>query len=87
MSFFLYIPPSYSFNQPDLGLFLFDVGSDIYNGKSFIDEGNTIWGSIILAVMAVPATVAYVAKFINAYSDKKAASPDTTDRVPTPRKS
>ena len=70
MSFYLYLPPSYSFNQPDLGLFLFDVGSDIYNGKSFIDEGNPVWGSVIIAVMAVPMTVFYVALAIIVYRDE-----------------
>ena len=67
MSFYFYLPPSYSFNQPDLGLFFFDVGSDIYNGVTFIDEGNPVWGSVIIAVMAVPMTVWYVGLAIKGY--------------------
>ena len=70
MSFYLYLPPSYTFNQPDLGLFLFDVGSNIYNGVTFIDEGNPVWGSIIIAVMAIPMTVAYVVLAIKRYRDE-----------------
>ena len=70
MSFYLYLPPSYTFNQPDLGLFLFDVGSDIYNGVTFIDEGNPVWGSVIISVMAVPMTVVYVGVAIYVYRDE-----------------
>ena len=70
MSFYFYLPPSYSFNQPDLGLFLFDVGSDIYNGVTFIDEGNPVWGSVIISVMAVPMTVVYVGLAIYVYRDE-----------------
>ena len=70
MSFYFYLPPSYSFNQPDLGLFFFDVGSDIYNGFTFIDEGNPVWGSIIIAVMAVPMTLGYVGIAIMEYRDE-----------------
>ena len=70
MSSYLYIPPSYFFNQPDLGLFLFDVGSDIYNGVTFIDEGNPVWGSVIISVMAVPMTVVYVGLAIYVYRDE-----------------
>ena len=55
----------FTFNQPDLGLFLFDVGSDIYNGITFIDEGNKIWGIIILGVIFIPMTVFYVATAIS----------------------
>jgi len=54
----------------DFGFFLFDVGSDIYNGITFIDEGNPIWGIIILAVIFIPMTVAYVVIVMNQYRDE-----------------
>lgn len=54
----------------DLGLFLFDVGSDIYNGITFIDDGNKIWGIIILGVILIPMTVLYAGIAINAYRDE-----------------
>ena len=44
---------------PDLGLFLFDVGSDIINGVNFIDEGNPIWGWTVIGLIFLPMTVAY----------------------------
>ena len=42
---------------PDLGLFLFDVGSDIYNGVNFMDEGNPIWGWTVIGLIFLPMTV------------------------------
>ena len=42
---------------PDLGLFLFDVVSDILNGITFIKEGNPIWGWSVLGVIFLPMTV------------------------------
>ena len=51
-------------------MFLFDVGSDIYNGITFIDEGNPIWGIIILGVIFIPMTVLYVGVAIKQYRDK-----------------
>ena len=45
---------------PDLGLFLFDVGSDIYNGLNFMDEGNPIWGWTVIGLIFLPMTVMYV---------------------------
>ena len=63
MSFFVAqiqtFPRIYYFNQPDLGFFLFDVGSDIFNGITFIDDGNPIWGAIILGVTLIPMAVVY----------------------------
>ena len=44
---------------PDLGLFLFDVGSDIYNGVNFMDEGNPIWGLTVIGLIFLPMTVFY----------------------------
>ena len=44
---------------PDLGLFLFDVGSDIYNGVNFMDEGNPIWGFTVIGLIFLPMTVYY----------------------------
>ena len=44
---------------PDLGLFLLDVGSDIYNGLNFIDEGNPIWGKTVIGLIFLPMTVLY----------------------------
>ena len=73
MSFYFYFPLSYSFNQPDLGLFLFDVGSDIYNGITFIDEGNKIWGIVILGVIFIPMTVFYVGFAIQEYREKESS--------------
>ena len=63
-------PYSYFFNQPDLGLFLFDIGSDIYNGNSFIEDGNPIWGTVILGVMFLPMTVTYVGFVIDSFQDE-----------------
>ena len=53
--------------KSDLGLFLFDVGSDLYNGITFIDEGNKIWGIVILGVIFIPMTVVYVGGAIKEY--------------------
>ena len=58
------------FNPPDLGFFLFDIGSDIYNGINYIDEGNLIWGVIILGVIFLPMTVLYVGYVIAIYRHK-----------------
>ena len=44
---------------PDLGLFLFDVGSDIINGVNFIDEGNLIWGWTVIGLVFLPMAVYY----------------------------
>ena len=44
---------------PDLGLFLFDVGSDIYNGVNFMDEGNPIWGWTVIGLIFFLMTVVY----------------------------
>jgi len=51
----------------DFGLFLYDIGSDIYNGITFIDEGNPVWGSIILGVIFLPMTVFFVGHVISEY--------------------
>ena len=51
-------------------MFLFDVGSDIYNGITFIDEGNKIWGIVILGVIFIPMTVGYVGVAISYYREK-----------------
>ena len=56
--------------KSDLGLFLFDVGSDIYNGITFIDEGNKIWGIVILGVIFIPMTVLYVGLAMSEYREK-----------------
>ena len=48
-------------------MFLFDVGSDIYNGKTFIDDGNPIWGTVIIGVIFIPMTLAYVVVAIRSY--------------------
>ena len=52
-------PVSYSVYS-DLGLFLFDVVSDILNGKNFIDEGNPRWGWTVIGVLFIPMTGCYV---------------------------
>lgn len=44
---------------PDFGLFLFDVVSDILNGKTFIDEGQRTWGLTVIGLMFLPMTVVY----------------------------
>ena len=46
--------------MPDLGLFLFDVGSDIYNGVNLMDDGNPIWGLTVIGLIFLPMTVMYV---------------------------
>jgi len=51
----------------DLGLFLYDVFSDIYNGKTFIDDGHPIWGAVILGVIFIPITLFYVSFAIEKY--------------------
>ena len=33
---------------PVLGLFVFDVGSDLINGVNFVKDGDPIWGSVII---------------------------------------
>merc|ERR1712107_25833 len=43
----------------DLGLFLFDVVSDIYNGVNFMDGGNPIWGWTVIGLIFLPMTVFY----------------------------
>ena len=43
----------------DFGLFLFDVGSDILNGITFIEEGDPIWGWTVIGVIFLPITVGY----------------------------
>ena len=60
-----------SYPQPDLGLFLFDVGSDIYIGNTFIEEGNPVWGTIIIVVMFLPVTLWYIGGAISHYRDKR----------------
>lgn len=54
----------------DLGPLLFDVGSDIFNGKTFIDDGNPIWGAVIISVIFIPMTVWYVVFAISEYRAK-----------------
>ena len=44
---------------PDLGLFLFDVGSDIINGVNFIEEENPIWGWTVIGLIFLPMTSVY----------------------------
>ena len=43
--------------QPDFGLFVFDVFSDVVNGVNFIEDCNPIWGSVIIGIMFLPITV------------------------------
>ena len=52
-------------------MFLFDVGSDIYNGVSYIDDGNTIWGTTILGVIFLPMAVYYIVIAVGEAPDKK----------------
>ena len=56
-----HLSPSHYFDQPDLGMFLFDVGSDIYNDVTFIDEG-------------IPMTVTYVWMAIEEYRSESLES-------------
>ena len=53
-----------------MGLFLFDIGSDIYNGYSFIKDGNPIWGTVILGVMFLPMTLFYVGLVIYSFQEE-----------------
>ena len=41
---------------PDLGLFVFDVVSDLVNGVNFINDGNPGWGIVIISATFLPAT-------------------------------
>ena len=41
---------------PDLGLFVFDVVSDLINGVNFVKDGDPIWGSVIIGATFLPAT-------------------------------
>ena len=66
-----HLPYDHSYNQSDLGLFLFDVGSDIYNGKTFIDDGNPAWGSIILGVIFIPMTLYYLGNARRQYREEE----------------
>ena len=47
---------------PELGLFLFDVVSDILNGVNFIKEGNPIWGRSVISVTFLPMTVVFCSR-------------------------
>ena len=42
--------------HPDLGLFTFDVVSDLVNGVNFINDGNPIWGGVIISATFLPTT-------------------------------
>ena len=44
-------------SHPDLGLFVFDVSSDLINGVNFVNGGNPIWGSVIIGATFLPATI------------------------------
>ena len=41
---------------PDLGLFVFDVVSDLVNGVNFINDGNPGWGIVIISTIFLPVT-------------------------------
>ena len=58
-------------------MFLFDIGSDIYNGITFINEGNPIWGLIILGVVLIPMAVFYVGFAILKYRDEESSQRKT----------
>ena len=68
MSF--HISPSFTSNQPDLGSYLLDIGSDIYNGITFINDANTIWGATVIGVIFIPMTVLYVGIVLYHYRNK-----------------
>ena len=38
-------------------LFAADVGTDIYNGQQRIGDGDPIWGSLMLSLIFLPATI------------------------------
>ena len=42
-------------SHSDLGLFVFDVVSDLINGVNFVDGGDPIWGNVIIAATFLPA--------------------------------
>ena len=44
---------------PDFGLFVFDVVSDVVNGVNFIEDCNSIWGSVIIGIMFLPMTALF----------------------------
>ena len=43
-------------SHSDLGLFVFDVVSDLINGVNFVNDGDPIWGSVIIGAIFLPAT-------------------------------
>ena len=49
-------PPVDCVSHSDLGLIVFDVGSDLINGVNFVNDGDPIWGSVIIAATFLPAT-------------------------------
>ena len=40
-------------------LFAADVGTDIYNGEQRIRDGDPIWGSLMLSLIFLPATIVF----------------------------
>ena len=42
-------------SHSDLGLFVFEVVSDLINGVNFVKDGDPIWGSVIIGATFLPA--------------------------------
>ena len=56
---------------PRSGVFVFDVLSDVINGVNFINNGDPIWGSVIIATTFLPATCLLVVGAIIWFLDDK----------------
>ena len=42
--------------DPDFGLFVFDVVSDILNGVNFINDGDPVYGGVIIGIIFLPCS-------------------------------
>ena len=59
--------------QPDFGLFVFDVGSDVVNGLNLIEDCNPIWGSVIIGTMFLPITIFLAITFVQEFRDNNSS--------------
>ena len=59
--------------QPDFGLFVFDVGSNVVNALNLIEECNPIWGSVIIGTMFLPITILLALAFVRNFRNNKSS--------------
>ena len=57
-------------SHPDLGLFVFDVVSDLINGVNFVNGGDPVWGSVIIGAIFLPATFLLAVGAVAWFADK-----------------